>query len=120
MQQTIRFNALNHYLRFTTVMLLLVLLVDGLALGLGHLPVNADPVPCYDFKGDTRVGIDDIQTVAGLWGQPANAPYDTNDDCFIDARDVQAVAAQWRQSCLPGSLQRRNMAPLSIEGCPIQ
>jgi len=119
MQQNIRFNPMNPYLRFITGMLL-ILLVHGLALSLGYLQVNADPPVCYDFNGDTRVGIDDLQTVASLWGQPANAPYDTNDDCLIDARDVQAVAARWRQSCPPGSPARRNVIPLNIDGCPIQ
>jgi hypothetical protein len=53
---------------------------------------------CCDFDGDGVVDVDDIITIAGLWGQEAAAPYDQDDDGWITIVDIQRVARWWRWS----------------------
>lgn len=56
---------------------------------------------CPSFDGDGRVGIADIQAVAGRWANPAayDPRYDLDGDSAITLQDVMAVAGRWEDNC---------------------
>lgn len=68
---------------------------------------SAPPSPCnllYDFNGDGKVNVVDIQMVASRWntvsGDPNYSPtYDLNNDGKINVVDIQMVAAKWNTQC---------------------
>lgn len=48
-----------------------------------------------DFDGDGDVDVDDISTIAGLWGQPAEPPFDPDGDGWITIVDIMLAARWW-------------------------
>jgi hypothetical protein len=55
---------------------------------------------CPDFGGDGIVNLEDLQTIAALWGTATSDPrFDRDGDGRITVRDVMLVARRWGDSC---------------------
>jgi hypothetical protein len=68
---------------------------------------------CYDWNGNGRVDIQDIELTAGRFGATAagNLLYDVIPDGAIDVADVVEIASRWNQPCtMPDAL-----LPLLVE-----
>lgn len=57
---------------------------------------------CYDFDGDGRNGIADIEAVASNWGQLTgfDPRYDLDRDGDVDIHDIIGIAVGWNRQCL--------------------
>jgi len=58
---------------------------------------------CMALQGDMdcncRVDAADLQAVAARWRQPAGWPYDLDGDGVVSVADIMRVAAAWGNTC---------------------
>ncbi|RME44189.1 MAG: hypothetical protein D6791_13750 [Chloroflexi bacterium] len=72
---------------------------------IGAYEIQPAVVPSGDVNWDCNVNVIDIMSIASRWGLWQGDPnyeqvYDVNLDGMIDAGDIQAVVAQWREGCV--------------------